>query len=91
MAKTYNLKITSATVIAGQVVGAGKIARDVDDRLARRLLGAGKAELVDGPLPEADESEGVTEGNTGADGGAVEPAAAKKTGAGAKAKKDDAE
>lgn len=90
MAKTYNLKITSATVIAGQVVGAGKIARDVDDRLARRLLGAGKAELVDEPLPEAEEAEGEAEGNTGADG-APASAAAKKTGAGAKAKKDDAE
>lgn len=90
MAKTYNLKITSATVIAGNVVGAGKIARDVDDRLARRLLSAGKAELFDGPLPEAEEAEGEAEGNTGA-AGAGEPAAAKKSGASAKAKKDDAE
>lgn len=97
MAKSYNLKITSATVIAGNVVGAGATVLDVSDLLARRLLSSGKAELADGDdLPEADDTGGEVSPaeNPDADG-EVEPAqtteAVKKSGSNAKAKRDEAQ
>lgn len=94
MAKTYNLKITSATVIAGNVVGAGATVPDISDRLARRLLSSGKAELASGEdLPEADDAEGEVDpaASIGAAGGDVEPVAARKSGGNAKAKRDEAQ
>lgn len=60
MANTYTLKIVSGVAIAGVVYGPGAIAPDVPEKLARELLGRGKAELAtaedvglpDEPAPE---------------------------------------
>lgn len=84
MAKTYNLRITSGVVIAGNPVAAGAIVGDVDERLARRLLTAGKAELCDalGTQPEPDEVN--PEAPVPGDG-------KKQSGGNAKSKKDDGE
>lgn len=46
MSKSYSLKITSGVVVNGVPVAAGRIVHDIDDAQARRLLGAGKAELA---------------------------------------------
>lgn len=84
MAKTYNLKVTSATVVGGAVVRAGSIAIDVDDRLARRLLASGKAELA-----TADDMREVGDSAADADEAAEAKAEAKKTGGSARASKGE--
>lgn len=40
---TFNLKITSAVVIDGEIATAGKIVFDVEENLAKNLLSRGKA------------------------------------------------
>lgn len=51
--KTYELKLTSALVIAGQVVRAGTKV-EVDEATAKDFLRRGKAELLGAPVA-ADE------------------------------------
>lgn len=47
MAKTYDIKITSAIAIGGKIIPAGEIVA-VDERTAKNLLHRGKGELPQG-------------------------------------------
>ncbi|MTH78746.1 hypothetical protein [Paracoccus aestuariivivens] len=63
MSKTYKLKLTSAVVVNGAPARAGSVV-EVDDRMARRLLDAGKADLAtidDVELGDEDEAAAEAE------------------------------
>lgn len=75
MSKTYSLKITSGVVVNGVPVPSGRVVHGVDETQAKRLLGAGKAELA-----TAEDVAAAPVAPEGAPDGAATETAAKKGG-----------